>query len=411
MSAGKNRGRALAALCLTLALTACVRAPEPETSQTTSDRPSQTTEGLTEGSTESGTRPSKSGGTRTTRPPKEAPADEDRQTWELAVLRAAARAHDRKMQDGRAFAGTPAQALTLRARTLAAAREERPDRTDNGDGSWTVSLHLATEEGWEETACRIDPAETAVPLSVQYAFITAAMDAHGTVTVRFDRGGDPFRGEDYQKIYGFDLEGNYEISGCFGQYSALFLGNIGVDLTPYLFLLTAEGTLEYVDLFHCARYGTFVCGGPVYGVRNVTDLYAKPVQMEGYRYETVCARDAAGREWDLSEQIIAMDQVPEALTATFRDCEEPDTWLRPFGEYGAQARANGGAYTGFPLRLGIDGDGMIYALEFWDENGREQSGIYALVPENGVLTLKLRSGKGPFGLAADQSRYLIAQGE
>lgn len=408
MSAGRNR--VLMVLCLALALTACARTPEP--SPTTSGWPSRTTEGPTEGSTESGgTRPSKSNGAKATRPPKEAPTDDEWQTLELLVIRAAARAHDRKMQDGRAFAGTPAQALTLRARTLLAAQDERLPRWSNGDGSWTVLLKLAVEDGWEETACRIDPAETAVPLSVQYAFITADVDSDGTVTVRFDRGGDPFRGEDYQKIYGFDLERNYEISGCFGQYSALFLGNIGVDLTPYLFLLTADGTLEYVDLFRCARYGTFVCGGPVYGVRNVTDLYAKPVQMEDYRYETVCARDAAGREWDLSEQIIALDQVPEALTATFRDCEDPDTWLRPFGEYGAQARANGSAYTGFPLRLGIDGDGMIYALEFWDENGREQSGVCALMPGNDILSVTLLSGESPFGLTIGQCRYLFAQDE
>lgn len=404
MSAGRKRAGALAILCLILALTACAKVPVPETSQKASALPSQTTESGT-------TRPSKSDGTKATRPPKEAPSDDGWQTLEPLVIRAAARAHDRKMQDGRAFAGTPAQALTLRARTLLAAREEQLTRWPNEDGSWTVLLKLAMEDGWEEAACRIDPAETAVPLSAKYEFVTAAVEENGTVTVRFDRDGAQFRGEDYQKIYQFELETDYEISGCFGQYTDLFLGNIGVDLEPYLFLRTADGTLEYVDLFRCALYGTFVSGGPVYGVRNVTDLYEKSVQMEGYGYTTVCARDASGQEWDLFEQVAASDQAPEALSALFRDGEDPDTWLRLFGESGAEARADGRHFTGFPLRLGSNEDGMLYALEFWDDTGAETSGVYALVPENNRLSVTLLSGESPFGLTIGQCRHLVAQDE
>lgn len=64
------------------------------------------------------------------------------------------------------------------------------------------------------------------------------------------------------------------------------------------------------------------------------------------------------------------------------------------------------SYTGFPLRLGLREDGLIYALAFWDEAGGETLSICALLPGNGMLVLTQLAGGSPFGLAPGETLYL-----
>ena len=59
-----------------------------------------------------------------------------------------------------------------------------------------------------------------------------------------------------------------------------------------------------------------------------------------------------------------------------------------------------------PLRLGLSEDGMIYALDFWDDAGGETLSICALLPGNGMLALTQLAGGSPFGLSAGETLYL-----
>ena len=331
---------------------------------------------------------------------------------EPALVRAAAREHDRMMQaQDVAFTNDLiADTLALRAQSVLAAQDASLPLYPNGDGTLTVYLNLATYAGagWMQTACVVDPKEPVIPLSASYEFVTAEVTADGAVTVEYHARGDEFSGVDYQRIYGFAFDTPYTIRGCFGCYTDLFIGSIGSSFEPYLFLRTEDGTLEYVDLFRCVRYETYVCGGLLYGISGVTALFAGIEEKPDYSYATVYALDRSGKTHDLLETVYLSDGLPYEMQADF-GCEGADgAWcsLSLDAMDGIYAQSGDTSYTGFPLRLGLSEDGMIYALDFWDDAGGETLSICALLPGNGMLMLTQLAGGSPFGLSAGETLYL-----
>ena len=336
----------------------------------------------------------------------------DRDTLEPLLLRAAMQTHDRAMQGQNVEynSSAAASALALRAASALAVRDPRLPLYPNGDGTLSVYLNLAayTGSGWEQVKCRVDPGEKFTPLSADYEFITAAVDENGGVTVEYHDGGQEFSGADYQRIYGFAFDRPYPVEGCFGRYRRLFLGNLGSGFEPYLFLLTEDGTLEYVDLFRCARYGIYACGGPLYGIANVTELVNGLAEREEYSYATVYAGNVSGERQDLMEAVYRSQGLPEELAKTFYVGGGEAGWLSLDGAEGIQAQGlDGKRYTGFPLGLGMSGKGLIYALDFWDESGQEMLTICALIPGNGTLVMEQLAGTGPFGLQPGDTLYLF----
>ena len=335
-------------------------------------------------------------------------------SWESlapALIRTAVRAHDRMMQaqNGPFTSALAADALELRAQTALAAQDTRLPFYPNGDGTLTVWLNLAVGAGagWMQKAFVIDPNETAVPLSASYEFVTAEVAADGAVTVEYHERGDEFSGADYQKIHGFAFDTPYRIDGCFGRYTDLFIGNIGAGFEPYLFLLTENGTLEYVDLFRCARYETYVCGGPVYGLSDVTALSAGMGEGADQGCATVWALDASGAKHDLLESVYLSDGLPGGMTGEFAADSGGSRYSLSFsGIDGLRAQSGGTAYTGFPLRLGMNADGLVWALDLWDGAGGETLSICAILPGNGMLVLTQLAGGSPFGLAPGETMYL-----
>jgi len=334
------------------------------------------------------------------------------QTLEPALVRTAAREHDRMMQaqDVEFTNDLIADTLALRAQSILAAQGAALPLYPNTDGTLTVYLNLATYAGagWMQKACVVDPNEKAVPLSTGYEFVTAAVDTNGAVTVTYHEDGDEFSGRDYQNIYGFAFDTPYTIRGCFGSYTDLFIGNVGSSFEPYLFLRTEDGTLEYVDLFRCVRYETYVCGGPLYGISGVTALSAGIEEKTDYSYATVYAQDSSGKTHDLLKTLYLFDGLPYEMQADF-GCENADgTWCSLSLDVmdGIHAQNGEKSYTGFPLRLGMSEDGLIYALDFWDEAGGETLSICALLPGNGMLVLTQLAGGSPFGLSSGETLYL-----
>lgn len=335
-------------------------------------------------------------------------------SWESltpALIRAAVRAHDRMMQaqNGPFTSALAADALALRAQTVLAAQDARLPFYPNGDGTLTVWLNLAAGAGagWMQKAFVIDPNETASPLSASYEFVTAEVAADGAVAVEYHERGDAFSGADYQKIHDFALDTPYRIDGCFGRYTGLFIGNIGAGFEPYLFLLTENGTLEYVDLFRCARYETYVCGGPVYGLSDVTALSAGMGEDADRGCATVWALDASGAKHDLLESVYLSDGLPGGMTGEFAADSGGSRCSLSFSEIdGLRAQSGGTAYTGFPLRLGMNADGLVWTLDLWDGAGGETLSICAILPGNGMLVLTQLAGGSPFGLTPGETMYL-----
>lgn len=334
------------------------------------------------------------------------------QALEPTLVRIAAREHDRIMQaqDAAFTNDLIADTLALRAQSVLAAQDAALPLYPNADSTLTVYLNLATYAGagWMQKACVVDPNEKAVPLSASYEFVTAAVDADGVVTVEYHERGDEFSGRDYQSIYGFAFDTPYTIRGCFGSYTDLFIGNVGTSFEPYLFLKTEDGTLEYVDLFRCVRYETYVCGGPLYGISGVTALSAGIEQKTDYSYATVYAQDSSGKTHDLLKTLYLSDGLPYEMQADF-GCENASgAWctLSLDAMDGIYAQRDEDYYTGFPLRLGMNEDGMVYALDFWDEAGGETLSICALLPGNGMLVLTQLAGGSPFGLSSGETLHL-----
>lgn len=295
-----------------------------------------------------------------------------------------------------------ADTLALRAASVLAAQDAALPFYPNDDGTLTVFLNLATYAGagWVQKACAVDSREKAVPLSASYEFVTAELTEDGAVTVTFHEDGVEFSGRDYQNIYGFAFDTPYTVRGCFGSYTDLFIGNVGTSFEPYLFLQTEDGTLEYVDLFRCVRYETYVCGGPLYGISGVTALSNGIAEKTDYSYATVYAHDASGRRRDLLETVYLGGALPYELEKSFGAERDDGTWLgiRFDAESGVQAQCGETDFTGFPLYLGMSVDGLVYALDSWDGAGGETLSICALLPGDGVLALTQLAGGSPFGL-------------
>ena len=331
---------------------------------------------------------------------------------EPALIRTAVREHDRMMQaaDLECTQNLIADTLALRAQSTLAVQDTNLPFYPNGDGTLMVFLNLATYagSGWMQKGCVVDPSEKAVPLSTSYEFIAASIDTDGTVTVEYHKDGDTFSGTDYQSIYGFAFDTPYTIHGCFGAYTELFIGNIGSSFEPYLFLLTEDGTLEYVDLFRCARYETYICGGPLYGITGITELSAGIEKKFDSNCATVYARDMSGEKHDLLEIIYLYGAMPHEMQGSFaaENVSGASCWLSFSMEDGIQAQRDNVNYTGFPLQLGLSEDGIIYALDFWDDAGGETLSICALLPGNGMLVLTQLAGESPFDLSLGEAMYL-----
>ena len=112
--------------------------------------------------------------------------------------------------------------------------------------------------------------------------------------------------ETYRRAYGFAYDTEYPVAGCYGDYQDIFVGASGQDFCPYVFLLTTEGTVEYIDIFGGLWHGCLCSGGPLYGFRDIVD-FESGVYEDGFGggYETVYAVDKNGRKYDMPACITA----------------------------------------------------------------------------------------------------------
>lgn len=49
----------------------------------------------------------------------------------------------------------------------------------------------------------------------------------------------------------------------------MLMTSVGQDYAPYVFLLTEDGNVEYIDVISGAQCGTMANGGPLYGVNEI----------------------------------------------------------------------------------------------------------------------------------------------
>lgn len=93
-----------------------------------------------------------------------------------------------------------------------------------------LALDLSARETVEKTA--------------QDSFVKAALSG-GNLTVSFEKTADSAW---YAENFRFDYETIYPVEGLYSDYTDVFVGSVGQGYFPYIFLLTSEGTVEYVNL-------------------------------------------------------------------------------------------------------------------------------------------------------------------
>lgn len=91
-----------------------------------------------------------------------------------------------------------------------------------------------------------------------------------------------------------------EVNGLYGDYTRIFCEGIGEMGAPYLFLLTEEGRVEYINVKGCLYAGYFCANGPLLGAAQVKDFELGENEIG---YQMIYAVTGSGERIDLSEMI------------------------------------------------------------------------------------------------------------
>ncbi len=97
-----------------------------------------------------------------------------------------------------------------------------------------------------------------------------------------------------------DVDKEYEVSGLYGNYKDIKIGVIGQDYYPILILTKEDNSLEMVNVLSCAKSKKFV-PIPVFGLKDIQEVYDDTVQFGEGGYVTISAKDSADKSYDLSE--------------------------------------------------------------------------------------------------------------
>ena len=176
---------------------------------------------------------------------------------------------------------------------------------------------------------------------------------------------------------------NLTVSGLYGNYTKIVCGEIGEADEPFVFLLTEEGRVEYINVLACLEGGTFCGSGPLLGVENVKDLSKS--SADGL--PDICAVTKSGEQmglWDFAS--FERYTIPQNL-------QNSAWWNGETGDSLTVSEGNGdNFYCAFRETgsvsvdihgnlnyLGMTEKGMVYAYRLWGafSNGPGLTGVAA----------------------------------
>lgn len=255
-----------------------------------------------------------------------------------------------------------------------------------------------------------EPQESGFPVESTCDFITAKLNFPGVgITFRKTE-----TAESYRQALNFSYDEEYEVPGCYGNYTKILVASLGPSFFPVVFLCTDAGTVEFIDLLRGMSYGALRCGGPLFGLSNIVDL-----QDEN---GAIYAIDEQGEKYDLMEYLQQAENiVPYAFTdrwdsdALYTSTSSGDEVKYQFllSENGSLVLnendpANGETYyswEGSVNYLGMDETGMIYGYTFNGDMAPE--GAFALSTDDN--TLRVRPIAGTSVLNVPQGDYIDFQ--
>ena len=263
----------------------------------------------------------------------------------------------------------------------------------------TVPMYTPAGSGMYWTDVQVDPNKRQASgqiLHGQDEWFTCDVTATGEVTVRaLTDYVTPDGAVTYQTMkewYELGDKTEFAVSGCYGDYIKMLMTSIGQDYAPYVFLLTENGNVEYIDVISGAQCGTMVNGGPLFGINGIVRFETGTAYDAEYgaEYTTVYGVSRDNEKFNLMEAVwnTAPLSIPN-MVGSFVS-EETGTWFEICED---QPNFYTGAYTNgqrIPATwdssisyLGMDDRGWICSVSlFRMDSGRTQRETVAMMPDD-----------------------------
>ena len=263
----------------------------------------------------------------------------------------------------------------------------------------TVPMYTPAGSGMYWTDVQVDPDKrqgSGQILHGQDEWFTCDVSADGAVTVRaLTDYVTPDGAMTYQTVkewYELGDKTEFAVSGCYGDYIKMLMTSIGQDYAPYVFLLTENGNVEYIDVISGAQCGTMVNGGPLFGINGIVRLETGTAYDAEYgaEYTTVYGVSRDNEKFNLMEAVwntaplsipnMVGSFVSEDTGTWFEICEDQPNFYT--GEYtnGQRIPATWDSSISY---LGMDDRGWICSVSlFRMDSGRTQRETLAMMPDD-----------------------------
>lgn len=263
----------------------------------------------------------------------------------------------------------------------------------------TVPMYTPAGSGMYWTDVQVDPDKrqgSGQILHGQDEWFTCDVSADGAVTVRaLTDYVTPDGAMTYQTMkewYELGDKTEFAVSGCYGNYIKMLMTSIGQDYAPYVFLLTENGNVEYIDVISGAQCGTMVNGGPLFGINGIVRFETGTAYDAEYgaEYTTVYGVSRDNEKFNLMEAVwntaplsipnMVGSFVSEETGTWFEICEDQPNFYT--GEYtnGQRIPATWDSSISY---LGMDDRGWICSVSlFRMDSGRTQRETLAVMPDD-----------------------------
>ena len=263
----------------------------------------------------------------------------------------------------------------------------------------TVPMYTPAGSGMYWTDVQVDPDKrqgSGQILHGQDEWFTCDVTAAGEVTVRaLTDYVTPDGAMTYQTMkewYELGDKTEFAVSGCYGDYIKMLMTSIGQDYAPYVFLLTENGNVEYIDVISGAQCGTMVNGGPLFGINGIVRFETGTAYDAEYgaEYTTVYGVSRDNEKFNLMEAVwntaplsipsMVGSFVSEDTGTWFEICEDQPNFYT--GEY-ANGQRVPATWDSSISYLGMDDRGWICSVSlFRMDSGRTQRETLAMMPDD-----------------------------
>lgn len=261
----------------------------------------------------------------------------------------------------------------------------------------TVPMYTPAGSGMYWTDVQVDPDKrqgSGQILHGQDEWFTCDVTAAGEVTVRaLTDYVTPDGAMTYQTMkewYELGDKTEFAVSGCYGNYIKMLMTSIGQDYAPYVFLLTENGNVEYIDVISGAQCGTMVNGGPLFGINGIVRFETGTAYDAEYgaEYTTVYGVSRDNEKFNLMEAVwntaplsipnMVGSFVSEETGTWFEICEDQPNFYTDAYTNGQRIPATWDSSISY---LGMDDRGWICSVSlFRMDSGRTQRETLAMMP-------------------------------